>query len=151
MNQNKTLSYIGGELYSDVNVISTTIFLILGLTISIFMIGIGLYLLITNGDYTETQAVVNNSSCTQKFSKEFGREQDCTSVVKYNVNFTNYTGKIPTGSVEKENNTVVKILYNTKNPNIIQQKNNLRKTIAIIFLVIALLIIAAIVVQYLLR
>jgi hypothetical protein len=132
----------------DLGFYMATIYLIIGIIISVGMIGIAIYLLITKGKYSgDTIAVVQKSSCKQKYSDEAGRTQKCTANIVYSVNSKTYNNTIPVGETEYTNKQI-DIMYDSKNPNDIQKKNYLRRNLGLILIIIAIIIIAIVWTRY---
>jgi uncharacterized membrane protein YraQ (UPF0718 family) len=126
-----------------------TVYLIIGIVISLGLIGLALYLLIAKGKYTgTTDGTVKSSSCEQTYNKKDGRVQSCFADVQYNVDNKTYSSQIHVGGVKQEPNSVIPLMYDVKNPNDVQRKNNIRKIVGWVLIGIAVIIIVAVWVRY---
>jgi predicted membrane channel-forming protein YqfA (hemolysin III family) len=132
----------------DLGFYMASLYLMIGIILSIGMIGIAIHLFITKGKYSQyTVADVKESVCTQDYSKEIGRTQDCTVNLSYSVDSKLYTNTLPIGN-KKYQNKKIDIMYDSKNPSDIQKKNNIRNYISILLILLAIIIISAVWTRY---
>jgi uncharacterized membrane protein YraQ (UPF0718 family) len=134
---------------AGLELIMATVYLILGMIVSISLIGLALYLLITKGKYAgDTTGTVNSTSCTRTLTENAGRVQSCVANVRYTVDKNVYNSQIPIGEVKQPANTQIDLMYDIKNPKDVQKKNNNRKIFSWVLIGISALIIIAVWVRY---
>jgi hypothetical protein len=124
--------------------LASGIYLVLGIIISIALIGFGYYMYSKTDNMNEVQAIVTDVQCSYNYDTKRRRNvASCVLLVKYMVNNAEYTSRVQTQEEQHYTDEKITIKYDTTNPRKVSYKqmsnNQIGKYIMIAGVIMALL------------